>query len=317
MDVTSDQPLSLLSWMASLSDATRLRLLHLLDQCDLRVVDLCDVLQMPQSTVSRHLKVLSDQGWTRSRREGTTNQYFLADEDLSAPAKQLWELTKLQTGRWATLIQDGLRLERRLRAREIDSKDFFAGAAEHWQNTRESLYGKRFSDAAVLSLLPGDWTVADLGCGTGELIESLAGQVSQVIGIDQSPEMLEAARVRTASFDNVDVREGDLSGLPIDDGSCDAAMMVLVLTYVDDFLEPLREACRILKSGGKLVIVDLLHHDRDDFRRQMGQSRMGFELPEIEAMMQQAGFEETSSQPLPPETDVTGPALLLATGMKF
>src|SRR6476620_5877757 len=175
LKVVAAQPEMLLHWMEGLADPTRLRLLRLLERNELGVVELCDVLQSPQSTVSRHLKVLGDGGWVRSRREGTTNLYRMILDELEAPPRRLWLLAREQTDNWPTVAQDRLRLERRLRDREEkDSQSFFAGAAEEWDRLRSELYGQSFSTEAMLALLPPDYTVADLGCGTGRTSEQLA-----------------------------------------------------------------------------------------------------------------------------------------------
>jgi len=302
--------------MESLSDPTRLRLLRLLERHELGVVELCDVLQLPQSTVSRHLKVLSDQDWTRSRRQGTTNLYRTILDELDVIARKLWLLAREQMESWATVQQDEMRLLRHLREKQRDSQAFFAGAAGQWDKLRSELYGSRFTQAALLSLLPGDYVVADLGCGTGPLTAELVGSVKRVIAVDNSPAMLKAAQKRLEGFDNVDLRRGDLAALPIDDATCDAAMMVLVLTYIADTADALREMARILKPGGKGVLIDLLPHDREDFRRQMEQQHAGFEPSEIEKMLGEAGLTNVSCRPLPPEPNVRGPALFLAVGMK-
>src|SRR4051794_21973335 len=147
------QPDSLLAWMASLADETRLRLLWLLESHELGVVELCDILQLPQSTVSRHLKTLADQGWVRARRVATTHLYRTLTDELDPAARELWKLARAETGAWATLKQDELRLERRLREREIDSAEFFAGAAAEWDSLRRELYGQMFSESAMLALL--------------------------------------------------------------------------------------------------------------------------------------------------------------------
>src|SRR3954454_23038320 len=123
------QPDALLGWMECLSDPTRLPLLRLLERHELGVVELCDILQLPQSTVSRHLKVLADQGWVRSRAQGTANFYRMVPNELDPPARRLWALAREQTDHWATVRQDELRLQRRLSDRETDSQAFFAGAA--------------------------------------------------------------------------------------------------------------------------------------------------------------------------------------------
>lgn len=309
-------PETLLGWMECLADATRLRLLRLLERHELGVVDLCDILQLPQSTVSRHLKVLADQGWARSRREGTTHLYRMILDELEPPARRLWLLAREQTEGWATLRQDEMRLARRLREREGDSLAFFAGAAAEWDRLRRELYGDAFSAAAMLALLPREFVVADLGCGTGQVSAALAPNVKQVIAVDNSAAMLKAARRATSAFENVDLRRGDLTAIPIDDSSCDAALLLLVLGYVPDPAAVLGEMGRILRPGGRAVIVDLLPHDRDDFRRRMGQQRLGFAPGDLEQLMRGAGFESLTIRPLAPEAHVKGPALFLASATK-
>ena len=307
------QPDALLGWMECLADPTRLRLLRLLERHELGVVELCDILQSPQSTVSRHLKVLADHGWVRSRAQGTANFYRMVPNELDPPARRLWALAREQTDPWATVRQDDLRLQRRLSDRETDSQAFFAGAAAQWDKLRVELYGHTFSRSTLASLLPADWTVADLGCGTGHLVADLAPCVRQGIGVDNSAAMLKAAKRRVNGTANVDLRRGDLEALPVEDAACDAALLVLVLTYVADVAAVLREAARILKPGGRLVVVDLLPHDREDFRRQMGQQAPGFEPEQMDRWLREAGFATAATRPLPPEPQAKGPALFLAT----
>jgi DNA-binding transcriptional ArsR family regulator len=201
---------ALLGWMGSLSDATRLRLLRLLERHELGVADLCDVLQLPQSTVSRHLKTLSDQGWVRSRRQATNHLYRTILDELEAPARKLWLLAREQTDDWPTVRQDRLRLDERLRARHTDAGAFFAGAAAEWDRLRAELYGRTFTHAATLALLSPEMVVADLGCGTASVAAQLAPHVGRVIAVDNSAAMLKAARKRTAGLKNVDLRQGDL-----------------------------------------------------------------------------------------------------------
>lgn len=312
---TAPQPDALLRLMASLADETRLRILRLLERHELGVAELCDVLQLPQSTVSRHLKLLADApgSWVTSRRQGTTNLYRMILDELDEPMRKLWLVTREQTEGWATLQQDEVRLVRRLRERRSESQAFFAGAAGEWDRLREELYGSSFGRDALLALLPGDWTVADLGCGTGVQTAELSRFVKKVYAIDNSEAMLAAARERVAGVKNVEVLEGDLSALPLPDASCDAALLVLVLTYLDDPTAVLGEMRRILKPGGRGVIVDLLRHDRDDFRRRMGQVHPGFECEELQRSLQVAGFATVRCEPIPAAADAKGPALLLAS----
>lgn len=306
---------TLIARMDALGDPVRLRLLRLLERQELGVADLCDIVQMPQSSVSRHLKVLADNGWVHSRRDGTSNLYRMNDQ-FDAPARRLWQLARDQTAGWPTIEQDQLRLSRRLAQRKTASEAFFAGAAGEWDRTRRELYGEAFTSQATLALLPADWVVADLGCGTGQVVATLAPHVKQVIGVDFSDAMLRAARRRTAGLDNVDLRRGQLESLPISSETCNAALMVLVLTYVSDPAVVLSEMARILKPGGSAVIVDLLPHDREDFRRQMGQHSLGFAAGDLRRMLDHAGLSVGRIEPLTPEPAARGPALQLATATR-
>lgn len=310
------QPDALLAWMGSLADATRLRLLHLLERHELGVVELCDVLQLPQSTVSRHLKVLGDQGWLESRAQGTNRLYKVAEGEREAAARKLWLLAREQTSAWPTVQQDRLRLTRRLSEREPATQAFFAGAAGRWDKLRAELYGQAFGADALLALLPSEWTVVDLGCGTGQSTAALAPFVRRVIGIDQSTAMLKAAKKRTAGLDNVELRQGSLEALPLEDASVDGALLLLALTYVSDPAPALAELARVLRPGGQAVVVDLLRHDREEFRRQMGQQNLGFTPDALQKVLAAAGLATASCRALPPEPQAKGPALLLASATK-
>jgi ArsR family transcriptional regulator len=306
----------LLGWMQSLADPIRLRLLRILERHELGVLELCEILQLPQSTVSRHLKVLGDDGWLRSQRRGTANLYRVSLPELDGASRRLWQLAREQTENWPAVAQDRLRLAKRLANRRKQSQRFFAGAAGQWDKLRGELYGSAFSISAMLALLPSDWVVADLGCGTGHVAAALAPAVGKVIGVDNSPAMLRAARRRTAALGNVDFRSGDLEALPIDAASCDAALLILVLTYVADPTIVLREAARVIRLGGKVVVVDLLEHGRDEFRRELNQQHAGFEAPAMAAMLKNAGFEPTGSRSLDAEPQAKGPPLVLAIGRR-
>ena len=220
-------------------------LMRLLERHELGVDELRNALQLPQSTVSRHLKVLADQRLVRSHRQGTTNLYRTILDELDPPARKLWLLARQQIENWPTVQQDQLRLARRLRQRDTDSQAFFNTAASQWDKLRSELYGEASSIAALLALIPSDWVVADLGCGTGSASAMLAPNVRQVIAIDGSAAMLKAAKKRTAGLQNVDLRRGELEALPIADATCDAALLTLVLTYVEDERKVLSEMSRI------------------------------------------------------------------------
>jgi ubiquinone/menaquinone biosynthesis C-methylase UbiE/DNA-binding transcriptional ArsR family regulator len=310
------KPAALLGWMDCLADETRLRLIRLLERNELSVAELCEVVQLPQSTVSRHLKVLADQKWVKSRSQGTTHLYRTVLDELDPVPRKLWILAREQTEGWATGGQDELRVQQTLRKRQADPQSFFAGAAGQWDKLRGELYGHAFSAAALLALVPADWVVADLGCGTGPLIADLAPYGVRLIGVDSSADMLKAARKRLGNLPNVDLRRGDLLDLPIEPATCDAALLVLALTYVAEPAKVIAEAARVLKAGGKLVVVDLLPHDRDDFRRQMGQASLGLSADFVAGAMRDAGLADATDRPLPPEGGAKGPALFLATGAR-
>jgi len=316
MNLTATNPDALLGWMGSLADGTRLRLLRLLERHELGVADLCDVLRMPQSTVSRHLKVLSDQGWVTSHRRGTQNLYRMILDEIDPAARKLWLVARDNSEDWAVLQQDQIRLKRQLRKRRTDAEAFFSGAAEEWARLREQLYGSRFTNQAMLALLPANWIVADLGCGTGSVVSALAPHVKEVVGIDNNPTMLEAARATCEDMPNVRIREGDLEALPLQDETCDAALMLIVLAYAEQVELVLAEATRIIRTGGKLVIVDLLKHEDDTFRRQTGQRRRGFSTDEITELLASAGFGDQRCAALELEPEAKSPALLLASAIK-
>ena len=309
---TESQPDAMIRRLATLADATRVRLLRLLERQELGVSDLCAVVQMPQSTVSRHLKVLADEAWLISRRQATTNLYRMVLDELEPGQRDLWVLTRDRTADWPTLAQDEVRLAARLVERGGDSRSFFDGAAGGWDRIRQESYGDRFGNEALLALLPEDWTVVDFGCGTGQLAAALAPRVRRVVGLDHSPAMLKAARAQTRGLSNVELLQTDLAGVPLADSQADAALCVLVLTYLSQPGPVLEEMARVLRPGGKAVIVDLMLHDRDDFRRSMGQVSMGFTDEALTYLLENHGFAQATAHPLPPVPDATGPALMLA-----
>ncbi len=143
MITSAVSPGSLVSRMECLADETRLRLLRLLERNELGVAELCEILQLPQSTVSRHLKVLGDGQWVNSRTAGTNHLYRMLLDEIDPAARRLWLLAREQTEGWATLSQDELRLRRRLRDRETESQAFFAGAAADWDKLAVSCTVRR------------------------------------------------------------------------------------------------------------------------------------------------------------------------------
>jgi ubiquinone/menaquinone biosynthesis C-methylase UbiE/DNA-binding transcriptional ArsR family regulator len=307
---------AILDHLSALSDPTRSRLLLLLDRHELTVSELCGILQLPQSTVSRHLKALADAGWIGARAEGTSNLYTLSREALDAAARRLWLLVREQVAPTPAATQDQRRLQTTLAARRSQSQEFFASSAGQWDRLRDELFGDRFHLAALAAFAEDSWTIGDLGCGTGRASEAIAPFVARVIAVDASAAMLQAAKKRLQPFDNVDLRRGDLEALPIDDGLLDAATLMLVLHHVTEPARALAEVARVLKPGGRLILVDMLPHDREHYRQQMGHVWMGFAEEQIHRMLGDTGFTHARVVPLAPDSKVKGPGLFVATSRK-
>jgi ubiquinone/menaquinone biosynthesis C-methylase UbiE len=253
--------------LTALADATRSRMLLLLERNELTVSELCAILQLPQSTVSRHLKTLAGAGWVTSRRDGTSRYYALALDDRGPATRRLWSLLREQLSSTPGADQDARRLKGVLARRQSKSEEFFESAAGQWDKLRGELFGAASHFQALPALVDDAWVVGDLGCGTGQVAAALAPFVARVIAVDRSGEMLQAARRLVRGLRNVEIRRGDLEALPIDDEALDAATLLLVLHHVPDPAAALAEAARVLKPGGRLVIADMLPHDREEYRK--------------------------------------------------
>lgn len=306
----------MLGWMNSLADATRARTLRLVERHELSVAELCAVLQAPQSTVSRHLKVLADEGWVHARPEGTSRLYGMASDRLDPAARRLWALLREQTAGTVLAGQDDQRLQSVLGERRSRSQAFFSSAAGQWDRLRSEMYGEGLDRFAIAGLLDPDWTVGDLGCGTGPWAEMLAPFVHQVIAVDSSTAMLKAARARLSEYENVEVRRGDLEALPIDERSLDAATICLVLHHAPDPGAVLHEAARVLGDGGRLLLIDMFTHEREEYQRQMGHVWLGFEPDQIETWLADAGFGAIRIHGIAPDPQAKGPALFAATARR-
>jgi ArsR family transcriptional regulator len=306
----------ILDHMTALSDQTRCRILLLLEKHELTVSELCAVLQMPQSSVSRHLKTLADDDWVSSRRDGTSRFYSMPVDDLDSGAARLWPLIREQVTSTKGAEQDERRLRGVLSRRRAQSQAFFASAAGGWDRLRGDLFGDEFFLWAVLGLIDSTLIVGDLGCGTGQLTETVAPYVRRVISVDGSPDMLEAARDRLSGAANVDLRKGELESLPIESGELDVAMLSLVLHYSPEPPRALSEVGRVVRTGGRVLVVDMLPHDREEYQQQMGHVWLGFSETQISRLLVSAGFGDVRVRMLPVDPDAKGPALFAAMGVK-
>ena len=184
------------------------------------------------------------------------------------------------------------------------------------ESLHAELYGSGADIAPLAALLDPAWTVADLGCGTGQTSAALAPYVARVIAVDESSAMLGAARKRLGDLDNVELRTGRLEDLPLDDGSADVAVLSLVLHFVVDPAAVIAESARILRPGGRVLVVDMLPHEREEYRATMGHLWLGFSESQLGAWFADAGLMEPRVVPLPPDPHAKGPNLFTARAVK-
>jgi SAM-dependent methyltransferase len=302
--------------LQDLADSTRRRLLLALEARELAVAELQAVLQLAQSTTSRHLKVLADGGWIESRSEGASTRYRFDPEGLPRAAGELWALVRREVEGSRVAAGDRERIAQVLAERHRRSRDFFATEAGKWDHLRDELFGRRSEFQALLGLLDARWVVGDLGCGSGHLTAAMAPFVTRVVAVDESPAMLEAARARCASLPSAEFRQGELELLPVREAELDLAVMALVLPYVPVPGRVLAEAAMALQPGGRLVVMDLQPHDRAEYAQTMGHLWQGLDASQMKTWLTGAGLMEARYVPLPPDTSAQGPGLFVATARK-
>jgi ubiquinone/menaquinone biosynthesis C-methylase UbiE len=310
---------SILDRISALADPTRSRILLLLDGHELMVGEVGAVLQLPQSTVSRHLKILSDEGWIVARGEGTSRFYSMVRSRLDPSAKRFWHIVREQMASSPAAVEDRRRLEsvlaQRVAARRSRTQMFFS-TSHAWDEMRAEMIGTRTDLLALLGLLDEDLVVGDLGCGTGHVTEALAPCVARVIAVDESGPMLSAARERLRKRSNVDLRTGTVEDLPIADDELDVAILFLVAHFIADPAALMQEVQRVLKPGGKLLLVDFIIHERTEYAIQLGHVWQGFDEAQVLGWLQEAGFVGCRYRALPSDPAAKGPSLFSATGRK-
>ncbi|MDP2314083.1 MAG: metalloregulator ArsR/SmtB family transcription factor [Pseudomonadota bacterium] len=307
--------------LTALSEPIRVRLLRVLAREELAVGEVARVLQTSQPTVSRHLKQLDEGGWVLRRKVGTASYFRLAYTDLDPEARMLWDLVYAQVEAEACdpasqYAEDLRRLDGVLAQRTGDSEELFRRLGGRWDTVRKELFGEGYVLPALLALLPPGQVMADLGCGTGAMLPLLAPVATQVFGVDREAAMLEVAEERTAELGNVTLCRGLLDALPLGDASVDLALCQLVLHHVRELPPVYAEVARVLAPGGRWVILDMIEHDRDEYRETMGHQHLGFSEATVRALAGDAGLAVRAWRVLPPDPAAQGPALFVAVLVK-
>jgi ubiquinone/menaquinone biosynthesis C-methylase UbiE/DNA-binding transcriptional ArsR family regulator len=293
---------NLLSALTATGEATRLRLLALLAEAELTVSELVTILGQSQPRISRHLKLLVDAGLVERHREGAWVFFFLAP---TGPAAALaHDILARLTSQDATRSSDRARLAEVRRARTEQAALYFAAHATRWDELRALHIAEETVEAAVRDIIgPAPVNaVLDLGTGTGRMLEVLAPLASRAVGVDQSPQMLSIARVRLekAALRNASLRQGDIYALPVERDFYDLAIIHQVLHYLDDPARAIREAARMLRPSGRLIIVDFAPHMQESLREHHAHRRLGFAGEEIVGLMEEAGLDFIERRDLVP-----------------
>ena len=277
----------------ALADATRLRIMALLQSMELSVGELAQVLGQSQPRVSRHVKILCDAGLAERRKEGSWVFLALGDRALVDPvlsALRTWAAR--ESDHWA--VADAARLAAVRADRATAANAWFEANAGQWDAIR-SLHIAESEVEAAMRLVLGDARFAsliDIGTGTGRMLELFAPQADQALGIDRSSEMLRLARATLAErgLDRAELRQADLYALPLADGAADAAILHHVLHFAQQPGAAIAEAARVLMPGGRLLIADFAPHDREELRARDAHTRLGFSDEQLIGWFDAAGL---------------------------
>lgn len=285
----------------TLSDPTRLRILALLAREELAVQDLMEILGMAQSRVSRHLAILREAGLLRDRRDGTWVHYRL-EEPLPPLYRDAWALARRDLEGDPLCERDRAALEAVVAARTHRTRDFFESLGPEWDTLRKVFDDDVHRARALAHLLPHGLRVADVGTGTGILAAELARLGCRVVAVDSSPRMLEVARERLggAGVSGVEFLEADAGSLPLAAASLDAAVAHMVLHYLPRPEAAVGEMARVVRPGGRVVVVDFLAHELDWMRDELGMLWLGFEEAGVRAWFEGAGLRDVRIESTPP-----------------
>ncbi len=287
----------------ALSDPTRLRLLFILEHFELNVNEIVSVVNMVQSGVSRHLKILLEAGLLVSRKDGSFI-YYATDKNGSSRELVCLALRQLETD--PVLQEDLARTQQCIILRKNRSRRFFRTAAPRWDRLKKTVLGDFDPNPVFERHLQEASVIADLGCGTGEMLAALLDRGEKtLIGVDASPEMLEQARLRLPERPNLELRIGELEHLPMREQEADAALMSMVLYHVSEPEKAIQEVYRVLSPGGLFLLVDFLKHNQEQIKDIIGGVWMGFTRQQISGWLDRTGFHLKHIESYPVEKTLT------------
>lgn len=282
----------ILATLRAIAEPTRLRLIALCAEGEFTVSELVQVLGQSQPSVSRHLKQLSDSKVLQRLPEGSWVFYRLARD--GAAGRLAREIVDALPADDRARAQDRDRLAAVRRTRADAAQGYFRANAGRWDEIRSLQADDRQIEARLLGILPpeGMRSLLDVGTGTGRILELYGAHGVEGVGIDLSHDMLSVARanVARAGLSNVYVRQGDMYRLPWSEPSFDAVTFHQVLHFADEPAAAIAEACRVLRPGGRMVIVDFAPHDVEILRREHAHRRLGFSDDEVRGWLSQAGL---------------------------
>jgi ubiquinone/menaquinone biosynthesis C-methylase UbiE/DNA-binding HxlR family transcriptional regulator len=292
----------LLSSLKAVAEITRMRILFALSHGELNVTELTQILDQSQPRVSRHLKLMVEAGLIMRHKEGNWVVFRLEDDGTGAQVSKA--IVAMLPHNEATLRADLSRIQQIKKLRAELAATYFSNNAKDWARLRSLHVDDEQVETAIAKLI-GDRqieTFVDLGTGTGRMMELFAKQSRRLIGIDLSREMLGFARANMDKLNatHVQIRQASLYALPLNDHSADIVMLHQVLHFLDDPLSALREAARVLKPDGNLIIVDFAPHDREELRQNNAHRRLGLAPDQIARWLSQSGLAKISELDLPP-----------------
>ena len=292
---------ALLSFQA-LSDATRLRIVSLLSEMELSVGELAQVLGLSQPRISRHVKILVGAGLAERRREGSWVFLRLSGSAEAALIVSAMDaLTQSEGERdWRDEDRERLAAIRADRARQAEA--YFDRLADQWDAVRALHIAEPAVEDAAVDLLRGGslGTLVDVGTGTGRMLQLFGQQADRAIGLDRSPEMLRLARAKLAEIEMAaELRQGDMYALPLADASADTVILHHLLHFAHLPDRTVAEAARLLRPGGRLLIVDFAAHEQETLRLEHNHVRLGFDNEQIARWFERAGLRMADRRSLP------------------